>query len=93
MSTGQLTNLVSLQIHGNYFNGTIPQSLGNLKEVTILKLGRNPLTGQLPSFSFPKVIQFNCNFCAYVNCNCDFILGFILKLKDTALGGAPCHLR
>lgn len=61
---GSMTQMTSLQIHGNYFNGTVPKSLGNLKKVTILKLGRNPLTGTLPVFALPKVIQFNCNFCA-----------------------------
>eukprot|EP00039_Didymoeca_costata_P028979 m.22765 g.22765 ORF g.22765 m.22765 type:complete len:351 (-) comp7435_c0_seq1:53-1105(-) len=69
---GTLTKLVSLQLHGNYITGTIPMELNNLKDVEILKLGRNPITGELPKLALPKAIQFNCNFCSLTGTFPDF---------------------
>lgn len=62
---GNLTSLLSLQLHGNYISGSIPQDLEKLTEIVVLKLGRNPISGQLPLFTtLKKAVQFNCNFCA-----------------------------
>jgi len=62
---GNLAKLTNLSLHGNYISGSMPVDLGNLKDIVILKLGRNPITGQLPHYTtFSKVVQFNCNFCA-----------------------------
>lgn len=55
----------SFQVHGNYISGTIPAAIGELTNVVILKLGRNPITGTLPAITtLKKVVKFNCNFCA-----------------------------
>eukprot|EP00040_Diaphanoeca_grandis_P015877 m.81570 g.81570 ORF g.81570 m.81570 type:complete len:364 (-) comp25435_c0_seq1:16-1107(-) len=62
---GDLTSLTTLELHGNYIHGAIPQSLEGLVNIVTLKIGRNPITGQLPLFkTFKHAVQFNCNFCS-----------------------------
>eukprot|EP01084_Bolivina_argentea_P142066 249597_1 len=58
-------NLRYLQLHGNWFYGTIPQNLDNCRELEILKFGRNPISGTIPVYKNLKKLQkFNCNYCA-----------------------------
>jgi len=62
---GGLRSIESLQLHGNYISGTIPEDINQLTEVQVLKLGRNPISGSVPAVTeLKKVVQFNCNFCA-----------------------------
>jgi len=57
---GNLVNLVSIQIHGNYLNGTIPLEFNKLTSLQIFKLGRNPLTGSFPNLSScTKLVKFS----------------------------------
>ena len=46
---GQLTNLNTLVLDNNRFNGTIPMALSNLIKLTSLQLARNELSGTLQS--------------------------------------------
>ena len=66
-----LSSMSSLQLHGNYISGTFPAAATTAalaQELTTFKIGRNPISGTLPSWesgvTFDKAVQFNCNFCA-----------------------------
>ncbi|MFS7902834.1 putative protein kinase RLK-Pelle-LRR-VI-2 family [Helianthus anomalus] len=39
----------SITLRNNYFNGTIPREIGDLKELEVLDLGYNNFTGKFPS--------------------------------------------
>jgi hypothetical protein len=42
---GNLKEMVSLQLHGNFIAGTIPQEVEGMSKVQTFKLGRNPISG------------------------------------------------
>ncbi|BAF07844.1 Os02g0153900 [Oryza sativa Japonica Group] len=45
----KLSNLVTLDLGGNNFNGRIPESIGELKKLEELLLGHNNMYGEVPS--------------------------------------------
>ncbi|HRP58538.1 MAG TPA: hypothetical protein PLH26_20990, partial [Agriterribacter sp.] len=47
-SLGNLTNLVSLQLHNNQLQNKIPVSLGFISSLSIIDLSHNQLSGELP---------------------------------------------
>jgi hypothetical protein len=60
-----LTNLVEFSIHQNRISGVFPAEFDNCPNLEILKLDRNPITGQVPLFTNLKKLQtFDCNFCS-----------------------------
>lgn len=44
-----MTNMVSLNLQGNFFTGTIPSELALLTNMVWIKIDQNSLTGQIPS--------------------------------------------
>ncbi|VAI55592.1 unnamed protein product [Triticum turgidum subsp. durum] len=45
----KLNNLLTLDLGGNSFSGTIPESIGQLRRLEELHLGSNNMSGELPS--------------------------------------------
>ncbi|XBI45528.1 hypothetical protein VPH35_109983 [Triticum aestivum] len=45
----KLSNLLTLDLGGNSFSGTIPESIGQLRRLEELHLGSNNMSGELPS--------------------------------------------
>ena len=78
----------TLELHGNYIGGTIPQEVEGMKDILTFKLGRNPLGGTLPLVkTFSKVTQFNCNFCALSGEFPDTIFDYMPNLEITYWDG------
>ncbi|KAK7821926.1 mdis1-interacting receptor like kinase 2 [Quercus suber] len=49
MTTGYLTNLVSLFLSSNQINSSIPHEIANMTNLTKLYLNNNNIVGQIPS--------------------------------------------
>lgn len=72
---GSFPHMLSLQLHGNFLTGKIPQSIDKMSKLEVFKLGRNPLSGGFPDMrKLTKLVQFNCNFCS--------LTGHVLDIFD-----------
>ena len=59
---GNLTNLTTLSLTGNYLSGDIPLEIGNLTSLTRLSLSDNGLSGSIPSELGNLINLTNLNF-------------------------------
>lgn len=85
---GNLVNLVSIQIHGNFLNGTIPLEFNKLTELQVFKLGRNPLSGPFPNLSqckklvkFSESIQTKMQGCSQHDVSPGFLMEWLLTWR------------
>jgi Leucine-rich repeat (LRR) protein len=64
-SIGNLTNLQTLILFGNYLRGTVPSEIGQLSLLQYLDLGANQLVGSIPS----EIGQLTALHYLYINVN------------------------
>ncbi|KAL8557440.1 hypothetical protein ACS0TY_004747 [Phlomoides rotata] len=63
--------MVSLNLSGNHLTGSIPDNIGDMKQLESLDLSRNTLSGEMPN-SFSAMYSLN-----YLNLSCNNLIGRI----------------
>ena len=73
---GNISFLVSLNMHWNFFYGDLPKELGHLQWVKDVDLSHNNLGGDLPMYCFWNMTRFE-----KLNLNRNNFSGMILPLE------------
>uniref|UniRef100_A0A0D9VCC4 non-specific serine/threonine protein kinase n=1 Tax=Leersia perrieri TaxID=77586 RepID=A0A0D9VCC4_9ORYZ len=75
----KLSNLVILDLGGNYFSGRIPESIGELKKLEELHLGYNSMYGEVPS------TLSNCTTLKTIDIKSNYFSGELSKVDFSTL--------